>query len=589
MKRVRCAIYTRKSSEEGLDQAFNSLDAQREACLAYIESQRHEGWRAVPTAYDDGGFSGGTMDRPALVRLLADVEAGRLDTIVVYKVDRLTRSLADFARIVEHLEAAQVSFVSVTQQFSTTSSMGRLTLNVLLSFAQFEREVTGERIREKIAASKRKGMWMGGPVPLGYALHERQLRVNPEEADRVRLIFQLYLELKCVHRLSVELKHRGICSKVRLHQTGRTSGGNAFFRGALYAILKNRLYRGEIAHRGAIYPGQQAAIVSPELWDAVQALLAANNQAKRTGVYAKDPSLLAGLLFDDRGHRLTPIHTIRRGKRYRYYVSQAVLQKSAQKAGTLCRIPAVEIEQHITQRLETWLATSRDLMEQLALPSDDMATRTALLEGATVWKSLSQREPAMVRAWLLATVQRITVHETSVQMFLSRAGLRTVLRRGPALPTPVLSPRRNQEEQDDLITISSSVTLTRCGGGMRLIVPGESGGERRGTSNVGLIKAVARAHVWSERLLSGEVTSLRAIAREHGVTPGYVGRLLRCAFLAPEIVDAILHGHQPLPLTIARLCKNLPLDWTRQVEGMGLRGVSAARRNPIVRHLSDRT
>ncbi|MEO7862008.1 MAG: recombinase family protein [Nitrospirales bacterium] len=577
MKRVRCAIYARKSSEEGLEQAFNSLDAQREACQAYIESQRHEGWRALPAPYDDGGCSGGTMDRPALTRLLADVEAGRLDTIVVYKVDRLTRSLADFARIVEHLEAAQVSFVSVTQQFSTTSSMGRLTLNVLLSFAQFEREVTGERIRDKIAASKRKGMWMGGQVPLGYDLHERQLRVNPEEADRVRLIFHLYLELKCVHRLTVELEQRSLRSKVRIHQSGRTSGGNAFCRGALYAILKNRLYHGEIAHRGAVYPGQQDAIVSPKLWDAVQALLAANNQAKRTGVYAKDPSLLTGVLFDDRGHRLTPIHTIRRGTRYRYYVSQAVLQNKTEQQGRVCRIPAVEIEQHVTQRLESWLATSRELLAQLALPSDDTATHTALLAGATVWKTLSQREPATVRTWLLATVHRITVDETSVQMILSRSGLRTVLLRAPDLPTTALPPTRAQEEPDEVILVSTRVTLTRCGGGLRLIVPGESGGDQRATPHAGLITAVARAQVWYARLLSGDATSLRAIAREHGVTPRYVGRLLRCAFLAPEIVDAILQGHQPPQLTLARLCQNLPLDWARQPEAVGLREVQAGR------------
>ena len=411
---------------------------------------------------------------------------------------------------------------------------------------------------------------MGGQVPLGYDLHERQLRVNPEEADRVRLIFHLYLELKCVHRLTVELEKRGVRSKVRIHQTGRISGGNAFFRGALYAILKNRLYRGEIAHRGAVYPGQQVAIVSPELWDAVQALLAANNQAKRTGVYAKDPSLLTGLLFDDRGHRLTTIHTIRRGKCYRYYVSQAVLQQSAAPHGTVCRIPALEIEQHVTQRLETWLATEREVLEQLALPLDDTATRTALLAGATVWKTLGQREPAMVRAWLLATVQRVTVEETSVQMILSRSGLRTALLRAPDLPTTSLSPSHSQKEEDDLITVSTSVTLTRGGGGIRLVVPGESGGERRAMPNVGLIKAVARAHVWYERLLSGEATSLRAIAREYGVTPRYVGRLLRCAFLAPEIVDAILQGHQPPQLTLARLCKNLPLDWARQPEAWGL-------------------
>jgi site-specific DNA recombinase len=569
MRRVRCAIYTRKSSEEGLEQTFNSLDAQREACFSYIESQRHEGWRALSTTYDDGGFSGGTMDRPALTHLLADVEAGRLDTIVVYKVDRLTRSLADFARIVEQLEAAGVAFVSVTQQFSTTSSMGRLTLNVLLSFAQFEREVTGERIRDKIAASKRKGMWMGGQVPLGYDLHDRQLLVNREEADRVRLIFHLYLELRCVHRLTVALETRGLRSKVRLHQAGRTSGGHAFGRGALYAILKNRLYRGEIAHRGAVYPGQQEAIVPPELWDAVQALLAANNQAKRTGVYAKDPSLLAGLLFDDRGHRLTPIHTIRRGKRYRYYVSQAVLQKQTEQQGRVCRIPALEIEQHVTRSLETWLAMGRELLDQLALPSDDTVARTAWLAGAKAWKNLGTREPAQVRAFLLATVRRVTVEETAVQMTLSRSGLRTVLVRGTDIPSTGLAPTRGQEDQDDLMQVSISVRLTRCGGGIRLIVPGESGGEGRAHPNAALIKAVARAYTWHERLLSGEATSLRAIAREHGVMPSYVRRILRCAFLAPDLVEAILDGRQPPELTLNQLCKNLPVDWGAQREALG--------------------
>jgi site-specific DNA recombinase len=570
MTRVRCAIYTRKSSEEGLEQTFNSLDAQREACLSYIESQRHEGWRALSTTYDDGGFSGGTMDRPALTQLLADVEAGRLETIVVYKVDRLTRSLADFARIVERLEAAGVSFVSVTQQFSTTSSMGRLTLNVLLSFAQFEREVTGERIRDKIAASKRKGMWMGGQVPLGYDLHDRQLLVNPEEADRVRLIFHLYLDLKCVHRLTVELDKRGIRSKTRLHQTGRTSGGHAFCRGALYAILKNRLYLGEIAHRGAVYPGQQDAIVAPELYDAVQALLAANNQAKRTGVYAKDPSLLAGLLFDDRGHRLTPIHTIRRGKRYRYYVSQAVLQNKTAQQGRVCRIPALEIEQHITRSLETWLATGRELLDQLAPPADDTATRTAMLASAKAWRDLGTREPAQVRAFLLATVRRVTVEETAVQIALSRSGMRAVLVRGTDIPSTGLAPTRGQEDQDDLMQVSIRVRLTRCGGGMRLIVPaGESGGERTTRPNVVLIKAVARAHVWYERLLSGEASSLQAIAREHGVMPRYVRRILRCAFLAPDLVEAILQGRQPPELTLAGLCHTLPLDWVEQRKEFG--------------------
>jgi DNA invertase Pin-like site-specific DNA recombinase len=524
MKKIRCAIYTRKSSEEGLHQTFNSLDAQREACLAYIESQRHEGWRALSTRYDDGGFSGGTMDRPALTTLLADVEAGRVDTIVVYKVDRLTRSLADFARIIERLEATGVAFVSVTQQFSTTSSMGRLTLNVLLSFAQFEREVTGERIRDKIAASKRKGMWMGGTVPLGYDLRERQLFVNPDEAEQVRLIYGLYLELKCVHRLKLELDRREIRSKVRLSQMGRRLGGVPFFRGALYSILKNRLYRGEIVHRGAIYSGQHKAIVPTELWDAVQALLATNNQAKRTGVYAKDPSLLAGLVFDDRGNRLTPIHTIRRGIRYRYYVSQAVLQNQPEQQGRVCRLPAHDLEQQVIKEVEQWLATGRTLLEELALPSDDASTQATLLVGAKSWDDLRMREPAKIRAFLLATLRRVTIEETSIHLVLSRSGLRAVLLQGMDIFSAVLKPSHGQEEPDDMIQVSVNVKLKRCGGGIRLIVGGKAGSERPAQLNAALIKAVARAHVWSEQLLSGEAE----IAPSHRACAG-VGQALHRA------------------------------------------------------------
>jgi hypothetical protein len=316
--------------------------------------------------------------------------------------------------------------------------------------------------------------------------------------------------------------------------------------------------------------------VSPELWDAVQILLAANNQAKRTGVYARDPSLLAGLLYDDRGHRLTPIHTIRRGKRYRYYVSQAVLQKQTAQLGRVCRIPALEIEQHVTRRLETWLATGRELLDQLALPADDTATRTTMLASAKAWKNLGTREPAQILAFLLATVRRVTVEETAVQLALSRSGLRAVLSRGTDIPSTRRTPTRGQEDQDDLMQVSISVRLTCCGGGLRLIVPGESGGARTARPNAGLIKAVARARVWYERLLSGEATSLQAIAREQGVTPRYVGRLLRCAFLAPEIVDAILQGRQPPQLTLARLCKNLPLGWADQCKALGLHGAEVS-------------
>ena len=283
VKRLRCAIYTRKSSEEGLEQAFNSLAAQREACIAFIESQRHEGWRVLEAHYDDGGYSGATLERPALKRLLADIAAGKLDCVVIYKLDRLTRTLTDFAKMVEAFDARGIALVSVTQQFNTTSSMGRLTLNVLLSFAQFEREVTAERIRDKFAASKRKGLWMGGRVPLGYDLTERQLRVNETEAKRVRSLYARYLALGCVSKLRSELNAQGMVSKQRLSRRGGASGGVPYSRGALYELLKNRLYLGEIPYRGAVYPGQHEAIVERSLWERVQQHLARGRTARRSG------------------------------------------------------------------------------------------------------------------------------------------------------------------------------------------------------------------------------------------------------------------------------------------------------------------
>ncbi|WP_246692739.1 recombinase family protein [Methylobacterium sp. WL64] len=299
--RLRCAVYTRKSSEEGLEQTFNSLDAQREACVAYVASQRHEGWQLLPALYDDGGYSGGTMERPALKRLLADVAAGKIDVVVVYKVDRLTRALSDFAKIVEVLDRRGASFVSVTQAFNTTSSMGRLTLNVLLSFAQFEREVTGERIRDKIAASKRKGMWMGGLPPLGYDVAERKLVVNAAEAETVRLIFRRYCCLRSVRLLAAELAQAGIHSKARRAVDGGNFGGQPLGRGALYAMLANRLYRGEVVHKGEAYPGEHVAIVDVELFAEAQAILALNRVERDEGVRAEAPSLLAGLVYDAAG------------------------------------------------------------------------------------------------------------------------------------------------------------------------------------------------------------------------------------------------------------------------------------------------
>src|SRR3981189_421637 len=293
------AIYTRKSSEEGLEQDFNSLHAQREACEAYIRSQQGEGWRLRKTSYNDGGLSGATMERPALKQLLADIEEGLVDVVVVYKVDRLTRSLSDFARMVEIFDGHQVSFVAVTQQFNTTTSMGRLTLNVLLSFAQFEREVTGERIRDKIAASKRKGMWMGGLVPLGYDVRDRRLVVNQAEAATVREIFRCYLELGSVRLLKAELDRRGLGSKVRCANNGVRSGGQSFYRGAPYTVLRNPIYIGQIRHKGVCHPGEHDAIVERDAWEQAQTLLSAH-RVRGTPRWTKSaPSPLAGKLFDE--------------------------------------------------------------------------------------------------------------------------------------------------------------------------------------------------------------------------------------------------------------------------------------------------
>lgn len=326
-KVVRCAIYTRKSTEEGLDQTFNTLHAQREACESYIQGQRHEGWITLPTLYDDGGFSGGNMIRPALKQLMADIEAGLVDTVVVYKIDRLTRALADFAKMVDIFDNPDhpVSFVSVTQQFNTTTSMGRLTLNVLLSFAQFEREVIGERVQDKIAASKKKGMWMGGLLPLGYDHENRKLQINVQEAKTVRDIFETYLRLKSVRELKLDLDRRRIVSKVRISKMGNRTGGNVLARGALYSILRNPVYIGKIRHKQNIYDGDHAPILNMELWQQVQDLLDENQNNQDGKVYCKNSSLLAGLIFDTDGNRLAPSHAVKKTasgkKRYRYYVN----------------------------------------------------------------------------------------------------------------------------------------------------------------------------------------------------------------------------------------------------------------------------
>src|SRR5437867_1427421 len=377
---VRCAIYTRKSSEEGLEQEFNSLQAQREACEAFIESQRHEGWVCLRAAYDDGGFSGATMDRPALQQLLADLTAGRVDTIVVYKIDLLTRALADFAKIVEILDTRGASFVSVTQQFNTTTSMGRLTLNVLLSFAQFEREVIGERIRDKIAASKKKGMWMGGVPPLGYQAQDRKLVIVDSEAEIVRFVFRRYAELGSVRWLRDELEALSIQSRLRTSASGGISGGKPFARGALYLMLQNRIYRGEVVHNRQSYLGEHQPIIDQPLWDAVRAQLATNVAQHNDGGKTRPPSLLVGMLFDGDGNRMTPSHAVKKGTGYRYYVSRSLITKDRAETSAGLRIPAVEIEHLVSSRVHRWL-----------------------LDPGSIYKSTSAQLPeASMQQWLVA-------------------------------------------------------------------------------------------------------------------------------------------------------------------------------------------
>jgi site-specific DNA recombinase len=396
--KFRCAVYTRKSSEEGLEQDFNSLDAQREACEAFIASQKREGWSLVGEVYDDGGFSGATMERPGFQRLLKGVSAGQIDVVVVYKVDRLTRSLSDFAKIVDVFDRHAGSFVSVTQQFNTTSSMGRLTLNILLSFAQFEREVTGERIRDKIAASKKKGMWMGGLPSLGYDVKDRKLIVNKTEAEIVRHIFRRYVELKSVRELKEDLDSAGIVSKVRTAADGSPYGGQRLARGALYLMLQNRIYRGEIVHKGKGYLAEHEAIIDETLWNTVQAILSGNRVERANGKSGNESSLLMGILFDAHGGRMSPTHATKKGIRYRYYISRSLLGGSTKARTEGQRIPAAALESLLVRRIRDWLADPAAILQAVQHAAYDAISRLALPSANSIaWQRLPYHQIARTR------------------------------------------------------------------------------------------------------------------------------------------------------------------------------------------------
>jgi site-specific DNA recombinase len=517
-KMNRCAIYTRKSSDEGLDQAFNSLDAQREACAAFILSQKDEGWTLLPILYDDGGFSGGTMERPALKRLLADIEAGQIDVIVVYKVDRLTRALSDFAKLVEIFDRRGVSFVSITQQFNTTTSMGRLTLNVLLSFAQFEREVIGERVRDKIAASKKKGMWMGGMPPLGYDVENRKLVVNDNEARIIVDIYRRYLVLKSVRALTDELAGAGIRSKRRVRPDGTEYGGQELSRGALYSMLQNRLYRGEVTHKGNSYPGEHPAIIEQPLWDQVQAVLAKNRIERATGVRAQHPSLLTGLVFDDAGERLTPTYAVKKGTRYRYYVSTALLTGAGGNRSTGRRIPAGNLEGLVINRLRTFIADPAAVLDAVDNESHNGSGQSQLIErGRQVAEELGTLAPDKVRATLMMLLCRVEIKSDRVDINISRRRLAELLAGRPVDPT--MQDRGLNRSSNDVVTLTALARLKRVGREMRLLV-GNS--DDYTAADPSLLRIIARAHDIQARLIQNTKLTVHDIAREERVSAAYI-------------------------------------------------------------------
>src|SRR5258708_6940897 len=530
VKPVRCAIYTRVSTEHGLDQEFNSLDAQYDAASAYIKSQAHAGWALIRSRYDDGGYSGGSTDRPDLQRLLDDIRARKIDVIVVYKVDRLTRSLADFAKLVELFDAQCVSFVSVTQQFNTTTSMGRLTLNVLLSFAQFEREVTSERIRDKIAASKRKGLWVGGPLPLGYGMKEGKIAVVEVEAERVRLIYRRYLELNGVNALVRDLRDKDVRTKIRLRATGVAHGGIPFERGSLFYLLRNRFYIGEVKYKGEILPGEQPAIMERQLFDAVQQKLT-DQWSHQNHAKTKSDHLLTGLLYNDAGHRMVPAHATKAGIRYRYYVSLPHLKGESKTVliGSVSRIPATDIEDIIVKSVNEHLGAQHDQPGSSSAQADDRGVMIA------------------------EQVVRIDVHKDRLIVRYKSASTEEGSADGQLLSIPWQKPPSRKSRQI-LIPIGvprNEVRPTRI--------------ERRAR----LVGAIARGRRWLNEIVSGSVTNIEQIATRQKCSVRQVNMTISLAFLAPDLVKAAVEGRLPRGIGVERL-RDAPTEWGRQFETLGL-------------------
>jgi site-specific DNA recombinase len=546
---LRCAVYTRVSTEHGLEQEFNSLDNQREASGAYIKSQAHEGWRLMRDRYDDGGFSGGSLERPALKKLLDAVRARRIDVIVVYKVDRLTRSLADFAKLVELFDEHRVSFVSVTQAFNTTTSMGRLTLNVLLSFAQFEREVTGERIRDKIAASKKKGIWMGGVVPLGYRVDNRALHVVEEHAAFVRDLFRRYLETGSVVRLKVALDQENVRLPVRTDGRGKTTGSGLISRGHLYKILSNPIYIGRLTHKDQVHEGLHAPIVDQESWTEVQRRLAEHTQSSAGSRHDSD-ALLAGKLFDDRGNRMGPSHATKRGRRYRYYVSLAILQGRKEDVGSVARVPAMELERRVVDAVRG--AAPMDPRERLieAKIIRHVSDRSvATINSAAVGSSPCLLDPG---ADIRAAVERITIRHTTLEIELAEGIAEDSSDRILVIPWTPPSPYRRRE-----------------------IIQGEGGRSAaarpmRAEARALLIDAFRDAYCWQDELIRDPSRTIESIAAREKKTERSIRMKLSLSFLSPVLVKAAIEGRLSRGFGVKRLM-DLPMAWSDQWSALGLK------------------
>lgn len=533
---VRCAIYTRKSSEEGLEQDFNSLDAQFGACTAYVTSQKHEGWKPLATRYDDGGYSGGTLERPALRRLLADIEAGRVDMVVVYKIDRLTRSLLDFGKLVELLDKARCSFVSVTQSFNTSTSMGRLTLNMLLSFAQFERDVTGERIRDKIAASKKKGIWMGGVPPLGYQAKKRQLVVVEDEAKTTRSLFDLYREHRCVVRTKQAADRVGL----RGRPSPQHPDGPSFTRGGVYWLLTNPIYAGRIRHKDQIYAGQHEALIDPIVWDEVQTILASRPHGRARGRRnAAHPSLLAGKIVDEDNERLTPSHAASGDGRRRYYISRRLIAGERAATTTGWRLPAVHVEQTVASIVITHLAATGAATRII----DGQATARSIADIDRRLKAFAARSDA---AAALALVEQVKISQGRIDVQLERSSVAEAL----GLEAGMI--------RSEFLQRSATFQMRRRGVEARLLL-----GDDPAMIDPALLKFVSRAHVWWEEIKAG--STLGDLARREGVTKRLIGLHLPAAFLAPDILDLIVTGRQPASLTAQVLrTQTIPALWEEQ-------------------------